>query len=55
MRNDSNKSFRENQKILCLKALFSKIVPFDVMRRNIVKPEQATDDNKAHALCMLES
>ena len=59
MRNVSDKSCRENQNTnFVFSNSFSKIVPFfEKMwgKKNIVERGQATNDNMAHAHCMLDT
>ena len=56
MRNVSDTSCRENQNThFVSNTFFSKIVPFETTRGKNCRAVQATDDNRAHAHCMLNT
>jgi len=59
MRNVSDKICRENEKhILCVKTISPpppQIVPFLRGGKKYCRTGQATDDNRAHAHCMLDT
>ena len=61
IKNVSEKCCREYMnKIFCsvtffLSLFFSKIVHFELMRKKYFRAVQATDDNMAHAPCMLDT
>jgi len=57
MRNVSGKRCRENQNTnLCPKNSFSKALPFfEIIWKKYYRTGQATDDNMAHAHCMLDT
>ena len=56
MRNVSDKSLRENQNthFIFNNFFLSKIVLYEIMRKNMVEP-YVTHDNMAHAHCMLDN
>jgi len=56
MRNFSNKSCRENQNThFMLSDLSTDRAVYEIMRKNKQRAAQATDDNMAHAHCMLDT
>jgi len=56
MRNISDKICRENQNTYFMfKTFFSKIVPFIRYVEKFCRAGQTTDDNMAHARCLLDN
>jgi hypothetical protein len=55
VRSVSDKSHRKNKNVSCSVTFFSKSLPFVTQYGKMCKTRQATDDNTANALCMLDN
>jgi hypothetical protein len=49
----SSQCFRENRNILCLVPFLENATVSEIIWKNVVEPDKATDDNMAHADCMV--